>query len=154
MTRNGIGCIFVYEKIFELNKSKWACLFMQKVYDVTAVVTHLGSSVVSGHYISYVKKGIGWTVLDDEKVLFCYNKRLYKQQYIQHFDYMFNLNCALMKSKIQTKELGDRLYCCPFLVYFGVHLKCLHGWHGEPCPTLETVEYGNVQSWPVTSPRI
>jgi ubiquitin carboxyl-terminal hydrolase 5/13 len=39
-------------------------------YELFAMVSHIGSSALTGHYIAHVKKGGSWTIFNDEKVAF------------------------------------------------------------------------------------
>ncbi|QSL64172.1 hypothetical protein MERGE_000327 [Pneumocystis wakefieldiae] len=40
-----------------------------RLYELYAVVVHLGSGPYHGHYVSVIKTELGWTLFDDERVL-------------------------------------------------------------------------------------
>ena len=44
----------------------------QKYYHLSAVVVHVGHTLLKGHYIAFVHTESGWYEIDDSQVFFIY----------------------------------------------------------------------------------
>lgn len=54
---------------------------LQSIFDVQAVIAHLGIWIHNGHYVTYTKSNNEWFLIDDNKVCF-----IYKYNYVSFFE--------------------------------------------------------------------